>query len=94
MLIKSFADSRQTAIAASSFAISAVSWGTQRIDVFGVAPDSSIWHKYHAGPSGWEPTTFETMNGTVDYAPAAVSWAAGRLDYFVVGDKTNGAYHK
>ena len=34
------------------------------------------------------------MNGTVPtYAPSAVSWAPGRLDYFVIG-KDNAAYHK
>lgn len=64
------------------------------MDVFGIAKDKSIFHKYYRGGQ-WEPVpSFETMNGTVPtYGPTAVSWAAGRLDYFVVGGDT-AAYHK
>lgn len=64
------------------------------LDVFGIADDKSIFHKYYRG-SQWEPNPgFESMNGTVPtYAPTAVSWAAGRLDYFVIGGD-NAAYHK
>jgi hypothetical protein len=64
------------------------------LDVFGIADDQSIFHRYYRG-SQWEPSPgFESMNGIVPtYAPTAVSWALGRLDYFIIGDD-NAAYHK
>ena len=64
------------------------------LDVFGIADDQSIFHKYYRG-SQWEPVPgFENMKGEVpDHAPTAVSWAPGNLDYFVVGSD-NTAHHK
>ena len=64
------------------------------LDVFGIAPDSSVFHKYYRG-FAWEPAAgFESMNGTVPtFAPSALSTAPGTVDYFVVGSDS-AAYHK
>ncbi|KAK5118655.1 hypothetical protein LTR85_008120 [Meristemomyces frigidus] len=73
------------AIATTTPSISAISWNESgRIDVFGVAPDDSVWHKYHVPNGGFEPVGFEDLGGFVDSAPVVTSWAAGRLDLFAL----------
>jgi len=58
-----------------------VSWGPNRIDVFGRGSDGAIYHNYWDG--SWH--TFESLGGNFLYGPAVSSWGAGRLDVFAVG---------
>jgi hypothetical protein len=61
---------------------SAVSWGSNRIDVVVRGLDSSVHHKWWDGSTwlGWE-----NLGGLVHGAPAIASPASGRLDVFAVG---------
>jgi len=78
--------------AAATPSIVANSWGNNRIDVFGVSPNASIWHKFHTAQQ-FQPAGFENFLGKVSGTPSVVSWGENRLDYFVVG--TNGSlYHR
>jgi serine/threonine protein kinase len=66
----------------------AVSWGPDRIDLFGRGSDGAIYHNYWDG--SWH--SFESLGGNFIYGVAASSWGAGRLDVFAIG--TDGAiYH-
>lgn len=71
----------------------AVSWGDDRIDVFGIGTKSELLHnwyscgKWHA-PSGWED-----LGGVCIGKPKAVSARDGRLDIFVKGMDSS-MYHK
>ncbi|MBA2394137.1 MAG: protein kinase [Ktedonobacteraceae bacterium] len=66
----------------------AVSWGPNRLDLFGRGSDGAIYHSYWDG--SWH--SFETLGGNFIYGVAASSWVAGRLDVFAIG--TDGAiYH-
>ena len=62
----------------------AVCWGPNRIDLFGVGEDSACWHKWWDGKEwgGWE-----SLGGIIVSQPAAVSWAANRLDVFANGTR-------
>ncbi|ERF72592.1 hypothetical protein EPUS_02874 [Endocarpon pusillum Z07020] len=82
-----------TASAATNYSISAVSWAPPQMNIFGIAPDSSVWHKFYTGYD-WQPTEgFENLNGQCTSGPTAISWGPNRLDYFVLGTDS-GAYHK
>ncbi len=59
----------------------AVSWGPDRIDLFGRGVDGAIYHNYWDG--SWH--TFESLGGNFIYGPAVSSWGAGRLDVFAIG---------
>ncbi|KAK3671075.1 hypothetical protein LTR78_009036 [Recurvomyces mirabilis] len=83
-------DDPRSTLATSS--IVANSWGDQRIDVFGVAPNASIWHKFHTAQQ-FQPSGFENFLGEVAGTPSVVSWGTDRLDYFVVG-KNGSVYHR
>jgi hypothetical protein len=51
------------------------------MDVFGIAPDASVWHKFYTGYD-WQPTKrFENMNGICTGSPTAISRGPNRLDY-------------
>lgn len=77
----------------SNSKVVATSWGAPRVDVFGVAPDNTIFHKYETG-YGWAPRSgFENMGGNAVGAPSVVSWGQNRLDYFYVGNDSE-AKHK
>src|SRR5262249_27597090 len=68
----------------------AVSWAPNRIDVFGLGTDDSLYHQSWNGSvwSGWEP-----LGGVFHSAPAAVCWGPNRIDVFGLG--TDGSlYHK
>jgi len=66
----------------------AVSWGPDRIDLFGRGSDGAIYHNYWDG--SWH--SFESLGGNFIYGVAASSWGPGRLDVFAIG--TDGAiYH-
>ena len=38
-----------------ALAIAAISWGPDRIDLFGIAGDNKAWHKAWRGSQGWDP---------------------------------------
>ncbi len=67
----------------------AVSWGPNRLDVFGVGTDHAVWHRWWDGSNwgGWE-----SLGGSVISPVSATSWAANRLDLFVLG--TNSALYR
>jgi Repeat of unknown function (DUF346) len=82
----------------------AVSWGPNRLDVFGVGvyalPACQIYHKAWEG--NWVPASdFLNALGTApctggfstNSAPAAATWGAGRVDVFAVGADGQ-MYHK
>ena len=57
----------------------AVSWGAQRIDVFGRnAADNQLWHRKY--DNGWSAP--ELLGGNLASDPTVASWGAGRLDVF------------
>jgi hypothetical protein len=60
----------------------AVSWGANRLDVFGVGLDGGMYHNLWDGKAwgGWQ-----SLGGTFTSSPAAVSWGVNRLDVFDVG---------
>ncbi len=66
------------------------SWGPNRLDVFVLATDSSLYHKFWNGSawSGWEG-----LGGTLSATPCAVSWGPNRIDVFGRGTD-NGLWHK
>jgi len=73
----------------------AVSWGPNHLDIFAVGVDTSLqnppitmFHKWWDG-TRWGPsqTDWESLGGTFNGPPAAVSWGPNRLDIFgVSGD--------
>ncbi len=64
---------------------SAVSWGSERLDVFVLGADHAMYHKWWDGRA-WGPsvTDYEYMAGNVVRTPVPVSWAPDRLDVFVL----------
>jgi Repeat of unknown function (DUF346) len=65
----------------------AVSCGANRLDIFALGTDISMYHKYWNG-SVWGPsqTTWDDLGGVFNSPPAAVSWGgANRLDIFALG---------
>ena len=62
--------------------ISAVAWGSNRLDIFVRGTDQSVAHKYWTG-SAWGG--FEGLGGYISGSPKFVSWGANRLDGFVRG---------
>ena len=71
----------------------AISWGTDRLDIFGIdAESSALLHNVWDGSqwSNWENLGTPTnvgLTGTV----AATSWSANRIDVVALG--TDGAYY-
>lgn len=67
-------------------AIAAVSQSTNRLDIFGLGTNTSMFHKAWDG-SGWRPslTGWDSLGGTFNSPPAVMSWGAGRVDVFVLG---------
>jgi hypothetical protein len=63
--------------------IGASSWKPDRIDVFGRAPDKSVWHTSYQESRGWRQR--DPLGATVTSGPAAVSWAPDRIDVFARG---------
>jgi hypothetical protein len=79
----------------------AISWGPDRLDIFGVGTDNGVYHKWW-GDSDWRPDplnpdVWEALGSPdasgVFSTPTVVSWGLGRLDVFVVGSDTS-MYHK
>jgi hypothetical protein len=76
---------------------SVVSWGPNRLDLFGLGTDNQVYHKSWDAKDGavWRPFAqgWETLGGTFNSGPAAVSWGSKRLDLFGLGTD-NQVYHK
>jgi len=67
-----------------------VSWGDDRLDVFGTASaDGSLQHRAYSGQ--WD-AAWTSFQGVLTSAPTAVSWGANRLDIFGIGGDY-GVYH-
>lgn len=82
-------------MSAASGCISTISWADPRVDVFGVAPNNSIWHKFYTG-SDWQPNgAFEHFDSQVDLStcPSVASWGEGNLDVFYVDDSSKAISH-
>jgi len=65
--------------------IAVVSWGPNRLDIFALGTDNSMFQKTWNGewlpsPKGWQP-----IGGTFASPPAVVSWGPNRLDIFALG---------
>lgn len=61
--------------------LTAVSWGTNRIDVFARGNDNTLRHRVYEGT--WHD--WHSLEGNIQGAPAAVCSGEGRLDVFVRG---------
>ena len=70
---------------------SAVSWGPNRNDVFGLGEGSNLLHIYWDG-SQWSKT--ENFGGTFSSPPTAISWGKDHLDVFAVDAKNGSLFHK
>ncbi|MGD0109095.1 MAG: hypothetical protein ABSC06_34435 [Rhodopila sp.] len=73
-----------------------VSWGSGRLDIFGLGIDNAMYHNWWdasgvTGP-GWGG--WESLGGVFNSSssPATVSWGSGRLDIFGFGTD-NAMYH-
>ncbi len=66
--------------------LSAVSWGFNRMDVYGVDNHGNAAHQYWDGYQ-WGPSynKIETLGGGFDSPPTAVSPGFGKMDLFQVG---------
>lgn len=80
----------------SPSAPSAVSWGSDRTDVFSTGADGGLHHKYWDG-SSWQPAEmeWESLGGDLygQFPLAVASWAVDRLDVFGIGTEGE-LYHK
>ncbi|KAJ8120212.1 hypothetical protein ONZ43_g3024 [Nemania bipapillata] len=73
--------------------LAAVSWGDPRVDLFGTAPDTSIWHKFYTGHD-WQPEKFERVPSHAGTCPSISSWGDGRLDLVWVNETYGYVLHK
>ncbi|KAK8091406.1 uncharacterized protein PG998_015221 [Apiospora kogelbergensis] len=74
--------------------LSAISWSDPRVDLFGVAEDSSIWHKFYTGHD-WQPAeAFEYLPAHSKGCPSVTSWGEGRLDLVYVNGSGGRVMHK
>lgn len=68
------------------------SWAVDRLDVFGIARDGELYHKYWDG-SVWNPSGDQlerlAPNFGFNSGAAAVSWGHNRIDVFAIGDEEN-----
>jgi hypothetical protein len=76
----------------------AVSWGPDRLDIFGLGTDNQCYHKSWNGANGgsvWAPsvTAWEPLGGTFNTAPVVKCWGNNRIDIFGLGTD-NQCYHK
>jgi hypothetical protein len=67
----------------------AVSWGSGRLDVFGVGLDGQLYHR--AWDNAWND--WEPLGGLLTSPPVAVSWGPNRVDIFGLGGDSQ-MYHK
>ena len=77
--------------------LSTVSWGYNRMDVFGLGSFGHVYHKWFDGYQ-WNPapvSQLESLGGTFTVEPRAVSWGANRADIFTIGSAPDEQiYHK
>lgn len=64
-------------------AVAAVSWGENRIDLFWVAADRTLWHQAMTG-AGWQAP--ESLGGTLASGQAVTAWAADQMEVFAIFD--------
>lgn len=79
----------------SAISLSSVSWGYNRLDVFGAGGEvPAVQHKYWDGYQ-WNPSgkDLESLGNEITNPPVAVSWGKDRSDIFKVG-LNNSVYHK
>jgi hypothetical protein len=72
-------------------AVVAVSWSSNRLDVFRIgAVNNDLQHTWWDGSAwgGWE-----SLGGTVTSLPSVTAWAPNRLDVLLTGTDS-GAWHK
>jgi hypothetical protein len=76
-----------------SMAAGIVSWGANRLDIFGLGTDNQMYHK--AWDGSWYPsqTGWEGLGGKFNSPPTVVSWGPNRLDIFALGTDDQ-MYHK
>lgn len=71
-----------------------MSWSDPRVDLFGVAEDASIWHKFYTGYD-WQPAEkFEYLPAQAKGCPSVTSWGEGRLDIVYVNASEGNVMHK
>lgn len=73
--------------------LTAVSWGDDRIDVFGIGIKSELLHNWYSCGKWHGPKDWEDLGGVCFGKPKAVSARDGRLDIFVKGGDSS-MYHK
>ncbi|MFI6638247.1 Dot/Icm T4SS effector Zinc-dependent metalloprotease LegP [Streptomyces sp. NPDC050504] len=71
----------------------AVSWESDRLDLFGIGTDSALHHKWWQGAWGPGVTQWESLGGTCLSRPTALAWSHDRLDVFVTGTDS-ALFHK
>lgn len=68
--------------------LAAVSWGPNRLDVFTMGDDFSVWHKYWTPTTGWSfNNSWESIGHPLNthlLDVSAVSWGQNRLDVFSI----------
>jgi hypothetical protein len=71
-------------------AIAVVTWGPNRLDMFGLGTDNQLYHQAWSDGvwGGWEG-----LGGALTSAPAVVSGGRDRADIFALGLDT-GMYHQ
>ena len=72
----------------------AVSWGENRLDVFALADDGRLAHKWWDGIlwNEWEYLGLQASGTNLVATPSAVAWGAERLDVFASADD-GAVYH-
>lgn len=76
------------------YAISATTWGENRLDVFCIGFDGDLLHQYYDG-SQWQPSAAsleslggpQALGGPLTNGPSVVSWGKNRLDIFSTNQK-------
>ena len=74
-----------------SNSVAAVSWGANRLDIFGIGLDNAMYHRAWDG-SAWS-RDWQGLGRAFISPPSAVSWGANRLDIFGIGPD-NAMYHQ
>lgn len=81
-------------VAGAQDSISGISWGPQRLDLFGADSNHNVFHKYYTA-FGWGPD--DPKHGSLELhvnaypgsGISAVSWASNRMDYVFVNEQRN-----
>lgn len=73
--------------------LSAVTWSSGRLDIFGLGVDDQMYHKSWEGNWGPSINSYDALGGKFNSPPCAVAWGPKRLDIFGLGTN-NAMYHK